>query len=87
MGSPSCGWDVAVFVFDMNQTSLPTQFYSVRVYFCLYGPFNHISFHRFSRQLSAFSPYSSGPVSALWVHSTVDLFMEVSFSPDIILCG
>ena len=30
-GSPSCGWDVAVYVFDTNQLSLPTPFYSVLV--------------------------------------------------------
>ena len=31
MGSPSCGGDVAVYVFDINQLSLPTPFYSVFV--------------------------------------------------------
>ena len=30
-GSPSCGEDVAVHVFDINQPSLPTPFYSVLV--------------------------------------------------------
>ena len=35
------------------------------VCFCLYGPFNCISFHKFSRQLSAFSLCSSGLISAL----------------------
>ena len=35
------------------------------VYFCLYGPFNCISFHQFSRWLSAFSLCSSGLISAL----------------------
>ena len=30
-GSPSRGGDVAVFVFDINQPSLPTPFYSVFV--------------------------------------------------------
>ena len=28
-GSPSCGGDVAVYVFDINRPSLPTPFYSV----------------------------------------------------------
>ena len=53
-GSPSRGGDVAVYVFDVNQPSLPTSFlllffllfYSC-VYFCLYGPFNRISLHKF----------------------------------------
>ena len=31
MGSPSFSGDVAVYVFDINQTSLPTPFYSVLV--------------------------------------------------------
>ena len=57
------------------------------VCFCLYGPFNCISFHKFSWQLSAFSLCSSGLISALLVLSTIYLFMKVSLSPDIILCG
>ena len=31
LGSPSHGGDVAVYVFDINQPSLPTPFYSVLV--------------------------------------------------------
>ena len=57
------------------------------VCFCDYGPFNCTSFHKFSRQLSAFSLCSPGLISALLVLSTKYLFMKVSFSPDIILCG
>ena len=57
------------------------------VYFCLYGPFNCISFHQFSRQLSFFWLCSSGLISALLVLSTLCLFMKVSFSPDIIPSG
>ena len=33
------------------------------VYFCLYGPFNCISFHKFFRQLSTFSLCPSGLLS------------------------
>ena len=44
------------------------------VYFCLYGPFNSISFHKFSRQLSVFSLCSSGLMSALLVLSTISLY-------------
>ena len=54
------------------------------VYFCLYGPFNRISFHKFSRQLSAFSLCSSRFISASLVLSTVCLFIKVSFGPDVI---
>ena len=57
------------------------------VCFCLYGPFNFISFLEFSRQLSVFSLCPSGHISALLVLSTTYLFMKVSFSPDIIPSG
>ena len=57
------------------------------VCFCLYGPFNCILFHKFSQQLSAFSLCSSGLICTLLVLSTMCLFMKVSLSPDIILCG
>ena len=61
-------------------------FYSC-IYFCLYGPFNCISFHKFSRQLPAFSLCSSSLHSASSALSTIYLCMKVSLSPDIILCG
>ena len=83
-GSPSPDGDVVVYVKDITQLSLPTPFYSVRVYFCLYGPFNSISFHTFSGQLFAFSLRSSGLNSALLVFSIIYLFMKVSLSPDVI---
>ena len=57
------------------------------VSFCLYGPISCISFHKFSRQVSAFSPCSSGLISALLVLSTVLFLMKVLLSPDVILCG
>ena len=83
-GSPSCGGDVAVYVLDIKQPSLPTPFHSVLV---SYDPFIYTLFHKFSRQLSAFSLCSSGLISALLVLSTVYLFMKVFFSSDVILCG
>ena len=51
------------------------------VFFCLYSPFNCISFHKSFRQLSAFSLCSSGLNSALLVLLTTYLFMKVSLSP------
>ena len=67
-GSPLRGGNVAVYIFDINQPSLPTPFYFVlESVFCLYGPFNCISFKKFSRQFSAFSLCSSGLLSALLV--------------------
>ena len=57
-GSPSRGRDVAVYVFDINQPSLPTPFYSVLVF-----------------------------ISVFMTLLIIYLFMKVSLSPDIILCG
>ena len=50
-------WDVVVYVSDINQLSMPTPFppFCSCVCFCLYGPFNRSSVHKFSRQFSAFS--------------------------------
>ena len=62
-GSPTRGGDAAVYVFEINQPSfgLAHSFlFCSCVYFCLYGPFNCISFRKFSRQLSAFSLRSFG---------------------------
>ena len=56
-------------------------------YFCLYDPFNCISFQKFSRQLFTFSLCSSGLISAFLVLSTLYLFIKVSFSPDVSLFG
>ena len=46
----------------------------VCVYFCLYGPFNCISFHGFSRQLSVFWLCSSGFISVLLILSTIYIY-------------
>ena len=77
------------FMFDMNQLSLPTPFYSVIVSISVYGSFNCISFHKFSWQLSVFSLCSSGLISAIFilVLSIIYLFMKVFFSRDIIPSG
>ena len=48
------------------------------VCFCFYGPFNCISFHKFSRRLFALSLGSSGFLSALLVLSTICLFLSKS---------
>ena len=48
-GSPSRGGDITVYVYDLNQPSLPTPFKSVLVSVSVfYGSFNRISFHKFS---------------------------------------
>ena len=72
-----------------HKPNLPTPFFLFYscVCFCLYGPFNSISFHKFFRQLFAFSLCSSGINSALLVLSTIYLFTKVSLSSNVILCG
>ena len=47
------------------------------VYFCLYGSFNCISFHKFSRQLSAFLICSSGLISAVLILSATFLYASL----------
>ena len=85
-GSPSSGGNVTVYVWH-KPTELVHSLLCSWVCFCIYGPFNYISFHKFSRQFSVFSLSSSGLISALLVLSTIYLFMKVSFSPDIIHSG
>ena len=84
-GSPSDGGDVTVYVFDIKSTELAHSFLLCScVYFCLYGPFNCISFHKFSRQLSTFSLFFQ---SSFFLIGPFNISMKVSFSPVLILCG
>ena len=86
VGSPSCGRHVTVYVWH-NPVELAHPFlFCSCVYFCLYGPFNCISFHKFSWQLSTFSLCFSCLILALLVLSTIYFLIKVSISPDIILC-
>ena len=87
VGSPSRGGDVTVYVWHKPTELAHSFLFCSCVYFCLYGPFNCISFHKFSRQLSAFSLCSSTLISALLVLLTIYVLLKVSFSPDIILRG
>ena len=41
---PSRGGDVAVYVFDINQPSLPTPFYSVRLSISVFMAFSTVSY-------------------------------------------
>ena len=77
--SPSRGGDVVVYIEDINEPSLPTLFYSVRVSISFFTALSTV-FHSIN------SPENSQPVVlALLVLSTTHLFMKVSLSPDIIL--
>ena len=57
-----------------HKPSLPTLLFCSCVYFCLYGPFNCISIHKFSQQLSTFLLCSPDLISALLVLLTIYLF-------------
>ena len=85
--STSRSGDVAVYVSDINQSICPLPCILFLCLFLFNGPFNCISFHKYSRQLSAFSLCTSSLISALLLLSTIYLFMKVSFCLDIILCG
>ena len=82
--SPSCGGDVAVYVFDINQPSLPTPFYSVlvSVFVALSTVFCSINSPDNSPISHSVLPVLS--LSALLVLSTIHIFRKVSFSLDII---
>ena len=88
MGLPSRGGNVAVYVFDINQLSLPTPFYSVLVSVSVFMALSTVLHSIYSPDNSPLSrPVLFGLISALLVLSSVDLFTEVSFSPGVILCG
>ena len=75
MGSPSHDGDVVVYVFDINQLSSPTSFYSalgsISVFMALSTAFHCIN----APANSPFSDCSSGLISASLVLSTLYLFM------------
>ena len=88
-GSPSRGGDVTLYVFDINQPSLPTPFYSVLVSILFVFVALSTVFHSINYPDN--SPLSHSVLVVLFLPylflSTISLFMKVSFSPDIILCG
>ena len=86
-GSRSRGGDVTVLVFDINQPSLPTPFYSVLVSISVFMALSPV-FHSITSPENSPLPHcSSGLISALLVLSTIYIFMKVSLSPNIIFCG
>ena len=87
MGSPSRDGDVAVYVFDINRPSLYTPLYSVLVSVSVFKALSTVFHSINSPDYCPLSHCSSGLDSALIVLSTVYLFMKVSLSPNIILCG
>ena len=69
-------WGCCSLYFQHKLTELAHSFFLFYscVCVCLYGPFNCISFHKFSRQLSAFSLCSSSLIFALLVLSAISLY-------------
>ena len=79
--------DVLVYVKDINQPSLLTHFHPVLVSISVFMALSTI-FHSINSPDS--SPLSRSVLPVLILHSvlsTVYLFIKVSLSPDIILCG
>ena len=87
-GSPSHGGDVAVYVFDINQPSLPTPFYFVLVSASVFMALSTV-FHSINSSDNSLLSDSVLPVLFLpcWPFHRQYLFMKVSFSPDVILSG
>ena len=88
-GSPSRGRDVVVYVRDIHQPSLPTPFYSVLVSVSVLMTLS-IVFH--SINFPDNSPLSHSVLPVLFLSYSsfqlyIYIFMKVSLSPDIILCG
>ena len=79
MGSPSRGGDVTVYVFDINQPSLPTPFYSVlvsvSVFIALSTVFHSINFRDNS-------PLSHSVLLVLFLpYWSFQLYMSIRKSP------
>ena len=74
-GSPPLHGGICSLCFWRKPTGLAhSSLFCSCVCFCLYDPFNCISFHKFSQQLSAFLLCSSGLISALLALSTISLY-------------
>ena len=89
VGLPSRGADVEVYVFDINQTSLPTPFYSILVSITLFIALSTL-FHSINSPDNPPLSHSVLPVLFLpyWFFQLyIYLFMKVFVGPDIILCG
>ena len=91
-GSPSRGGDVAVFVFNINQPSLPTPFHSVLVSISVFMALSTV-FHSINSPDNSslshffFFFFFSSLISALLVLSAIYIYMKVSFSHDVIPGG
>ena len=80
--------DVVVYVFDIIPLSLPTPFYSVLGFVFVFMALSTV-FHSINSPDNSPLSHSVLPVLFLLflVLSTIYLFMKISFSPDVSLCG
>ena len=74
--SPSPGGNVTIYVWHKPAERARSFLFCSCVCFCLCGPFNCISFRKFSQQLSIFSLCSSDLISALLVLSNIYIYIE-----------
>ena len=86
-GFPSRRGDVVAYVKVINQPSLPTQSYSVIVSISVFMALSTVFHSNNSPDDSPISHSVLPVISALLVLSALCIFMKVSFSLDIILCG
>ena len=86
MGSPSRGGSVVVYVFDINQPSLPTPFYSVLVPVSVFMALSTV-FHSVNSPNNSLLFHSVLPISSLTGSFNHITLMKASLCPDIILCG
>ena len=86
-GSPSRGGDVTVYVFDINQPSLPTHFYSVLVFVSVFVALSTV-FHSIKSPDNSLLSHSEHSVLFLPYWSfQLHLFMKASPIPATIFCG
>ena len=85
---PSRGRDVVVYVFNINQLSLPTPFYAVLLSFSVFMALSTV-FHSINSPNNSPLSHFVLPVLVLlyWSFQLYISFFIVSLSPDIILCG
>ena len=82
-GSPSHGGDVAVYVFDISQPSLPTPFYSVLMSVSVFMALSTVFYAIISPETLRFLTLFFRSYLCLIGPSTTYLFLKVSFSPDV----
>ena len=83
MGSPSRDGDVAVYVFDINQPSLPTPFYSVLVYRSIFMALSTV-FHSMNSLDNSSLSHSVLPVLFL-LYWSIQIYISVWKSPSALI--